>query len=136
MPKLIHYRIVSDLEIPGELQHSLFDLDASNASYNLNVVPGRPTSERRSSAQFIIMEFKYADETFFVESDEPHQQCIDPRAAAKMVARQRQDVIAGELSRLAADEYLEDVLKHMQIMEACLPWLSSHLSPADQTCSG
>uniref|UniRef100_A0A0L0NAZ9 G1/S-specific cyclin CCN1 n=1 Tax=Tolypocladium ophioglossoides (strain CBS 100239) TaxID=1163406 RepID=A0A0L0NAZ9_TOLOC len=77
------------------------------------------------------MEFTHADETFYVESDDPRQQCIDPRAAAKMVARQRQDVIAGELSRLAADEYLEDILKHMQTMEACFPRFSSHASLID-----
>ena len=90
---------------------------------------------RKYSAQF-TMEFTHADETFFVESDEPHRQCIDSRTAAKMIARQRQDVVAGELSRLAADEYLEDILKHMQTMEACFPWLPFPLSIADQTCSG
>ncbi|ODA76166.1 hypothetical protein RJ55_08449 [Drechmeria coniospora] len=64
------------------------------------------------------MEFAHADETFFVESDDqPRQLRLDTRTAAKMIARQRQDVIAGELSRLAADEYLEDILKHMQTME-------------------
>ena len=68
------------------------------------------------------MDFTRADETFFIESDDqPRQPCIDARAAAKMMARQRQDVIASELSRLAADEYLEDILKHMQTMEARTP---------------
>ncbi|PHH79496.1 hypothetical protein CDD83_3852 [Cordyceps sp. RAO-2017] len=62
------------------------------------------------------MDFSHADETFF-ESDDARPTAHDARTAARMVARQRQDVIAGELSRLAADEYLEDVLKHMQTME-------------------
>lgn len=64
------------------------------------------------------MEFTHADETFFIESDDqPRQPCIDARAAAKMIARQRQDVIGSELSRQAADDYLDDILKHMQTME-------------------
>jgi len=68
------------------------------------------------------MEFTHADETFFIESDDqPRQPCIDARAAAKMIARQRQDVIGSELSRQAADDYLDDILKHMQTMEACTP---------------
>ena len=101
--------------------HSLTSIH-QNASYNLDIVLGNPTPKRKSQAHF-IMEFAHADETFFIESDEPHRQCIDARTAAKMIARQRQDVIAGELSRLAADEYLEDILKHMQTMEACFPYL-------------
>lgn len=62
------------------------------------------------------MEFSRADDTFF-ESEDACRPGLYARTAAKMVARQRQDVIAGELSRLAAEEYLEDVLKHMQTME-------------------
>jgi hypothetical protein len=34
-----------------------------------------------------------------------------------MIARSRQDVIAGELSRLAGEEYLEDIMAHMKHME-------------------
>ncbi|KAM5355549.1 hypothetical protein ACJ41O_002195 [Fusarium nematophilum] len=55
--------------------------------------------------------------TFFVESDELHHQRLTPREAARMIARQRQDIIAGELSRLAGDEYLEDIMQHMRQME-------------------
>ncbi|KJZ77504.1 hypothetical protein HIM_03228 [Hirsutella minnesotensis 3608] len=62
------------------------------------------------------MEFTHADETFY-ETDDPRPSCVDARTAAQLVARQRQDVIAGELSRQAAEEYLEDILKHMQTME-------------------
>lgn len=39
------------------------------------------------------------------------------RDAAKMIARQRQEIIASELSRIAGDEYLEDIMKHMRHME-------------------
>jgi hypothetical protein len=34
-----------------------------------------------------------------------------------MMARQRQDLIGAELSRLAGDEYLEDIMQHMRQME-------------------
>jgi len=42
---------------------------------------------------------------------------MNMRDAAKMLARNRQEMIANELSRLASDEYLEDVMKHMRHME-------------------
>ncbi|KAK0631774.1 g1 s-specific cyclin [Immersiella caudata] len=57
-----------------------------------------------------------SDNTFFVESDEPRQR-MNMRDAAKMLARNRQEMIANELSRLACDEYLEDVMQHMRHME-------------------
>ena len=56
------------------------------------------------------------DNDFFVESDEPCQR-MNMRDAAKMVARNRQEMIANELSRLAGDEYLEDIMQHMRHME-------------------
>lgn len=34
-----------------------------------------------------------------------------------MLARNRQEMIANELSRLAGDEYLEDIMQHMRHME-------------------
>jgi len=57
------------------------------------------------------------DATFFVESDEPNHTRIGARDAAKMIARNRQEIIANELSRLASDEYLEDIMQHMRHME-------------------
>ncbi len=39
------------------------------------------------------------------------------RDAARMLARNRQEMIANELSRLAGDEYLEDIMQHMRHME-------------------
>lgn len=63
------------------------------------------------------------DETFFIESDESLQPRLNARCAAKMIARTRQDIVAGELSRLAADEYLEDIMEHMKHMEAC--WIQT-----------
>lgn len=56
------------------------------------------------------------DNTFFVESDESHQH-MSMRDAAKMLARNKQEMIANELSRLACDEYLEDIMQHMRHME-------------------
>ncbi|KAK1828534.1 G1/S-specific cyclin CLN1 [Podospora conica] len=60
-----------------------------------------------------------ADGTFFVETDEPRQlpQRMSARDAAKLIARNKQETIANELSRLACDEYLEDIMQHMRHME-------------------
>jgi hypothetical protein len=63
------------------------------------------------------MAYSQHDHTFFVESDEPLHTKLSARDAAKMIARTRQDVIAGELSRLAGEEYLEDIMEHMKHME-------------------
>jgi len=35
----------------------------------------------------------------------------------KIIARERQELMANELSRQAADDYLEDIMKHMSQME-------------------
>ena len=67
------------------------------------------------------MAYTHHDDSFFIESDEPSFERMNPRHAAKMVARQRQDMIAGELSRLAGEEYLEDILQHMATMEVRNP---------------
>jgi len=60
------------------------------------------------------------DSVFWVESDEPCQR-LSMRDEAKMLARSRQEVIANELSRLASDEYLEDIMQHMRHMEVREP---------------
>ncbi|CAK7220785.1 hypothetical protein SCUCBS95973_004280 [Sporothrix curviconia] len=59
------------------------------------------------------------DETFFVESDDCNMTMprIGSREAAKMLTRNRQEMIGNELSRLASDEYLEDIMQHMRHME-------------------
>lgn len=59
------------------------------------------------------------DDAFFVE-DEPTQR-MTARDAAKMLARNKQEMIANELSRLACDEYLEDIMQHMRHMEVRKP---------------
>ncbi|KAL7620706.1 hypothetical protein AAE478_009703 [Parahypoxylon ruwenzoriense] len=63
------------------------------------------------------MAYSSSDCGFFVESDEPRQPRISAKDAAKMLARNRQEMIANELSRLAGDEYLEDIMQHMRHME-------------------
>ena len=60
------------------------------------------------------------DNSFFVESDEPRHPRINMQDAAKLVARNRQEMISNELSRLAGDEYLEDIMQHMRHMEVGL----------------
>ncbi|KAG9256087.1 cyclin-like protein [Emericellopsis atlantica] len=57
------------------------------------------------------------DTTFFVENDDMPLSHITPREAAKLIARRKQELIANELSRLAADEYLEDIMGHVRRME-------------------
>lgn len=57
------------------------------------------------------------DSVFWVESDEASRPRMDMRDAAKMLARSRQEMIGNELSRLASDEYLEDIMQHMRHME-------------------
>ncbi|KAI1492691.1 cyclin [Biscogniauxia mediterranea] len=56
-----------------------------------------------------------ADCSYFVETDEPRR--INMKDAAKMLARNRQEMIANDLSRLAGDEYLEDIMQHLRHME-------------------
>ncbi|KAL7793247.1 cyclin-like protein [Trichoderma ceciliae] len=62
------------------------------------------------------MAYAQPDEDFFIESDEP-QSSTRGRETAKMLARSRQDTIACELSRLAGEEYLGDIMTHMRHME-------------------
>ncbi|KAL2823697.1 cyclin-like protein [Aspergillus cavernicola] len=58
-------------------------------------------------------------DTFFVESyDDFPVPRIDPKEHAKLIARERQFAIADELSRIASEEYREDVLSHILDMDA------------------
>ncbi len=63
------------------------------------------------------MAYSTSDSGFFVEADEPRYSRITAKDAAKMLARNRQEMIANELSRLAGDEYLEDIMQHLRHME-------------------
>jgi hypothetical protein len=65
------------------------------------------------------MGYSHHDETFFVESDggAPESRLAHTQHVARMMARTRQDQIADELTRLASDEYLEDILEHLKQME-------------------
>lgn len=57
--------------------------------------------------------------TYFVE--DPDNGVFAARADArdikKLIARQRQELMANELSRQASNDYMEDILKHMKQME-------------------
>lgn len=59
------------------------------------------------------------DELFYVEDEQPTRPTLTLSAkdTARLIARRRQDAIAGELSRLAGEEYLEDIMQHMRHME-------------------
>jgi hypothetical protein len=58
-----------------------------------------------------------SDSSFFIESDDAYPPAMTLQAAAKMIARNKQEMIANELSRLACDEYLEDIMQHMRHIE-------------------
>ncbi|KAF3013514.1 hypothetical protein G7054_g11718 [Neopestalotiopsis clavispora] len=59
----------------------------------------------------------YANPDFFVESDEPQYSRVPSKEHLKMLARNRQAMIGEELSRLASEEYLEDIMQHLSYME-------------------
>ncbi|KAI4597596.1 hypothetical protein KJ359_004300 [Pestalotiopsis sp. 9143b] len=59
----------------------------------------------------------YANPDFFVESDEPQYSRVHTKEHLKMLARNRQAMIGEELSRLASEEYLEDIMQHLSYME-------------------
>lgn len=85
------------------------------------------------------MAHSYPDSTFFVESDDQLYPRMTPRQAAKMVARQRQELISNELSRLAAEEYLEEIMDHMRHMEVsfqgpCESVACDRLAKTDGVC--
>jgi hypothetical protein len=58
-----------------------------------------------------------SDGSYFVEDDASFMPPMNIREAAKMIARNKQEMIANELSRLAHDEYLEDIMQHVRHME-------------------
>jgi hypothetical protein len=64
-------------------------------------------------------------DTFFVEGPDNgvFAARTDSHEYAKLIARQRQEMMANELSRQASDDYLEDILKHMKQMEVNIPGL-------------
>ena len=45
---------------------------------------------------------------------------MDPQQYARDLARERQHMLAGELSRLDAGEYQNDILEHMMRMDVSL----------------
>ena len=72
----------------------------------------------------------------FFETEQPTRPWMDAKETAKLLAWNRQELISNELSRLAADEYLEDIMLHLRHMEVCdLPlgapacWLSTRELP-------
>ncbi|EEH39513.2 hypothetical protein PAAG_08782 [Paracoccidioides lutzii Pb01] len=67
-------------------------------------------------------------DTYFVEQYEPEYPAprLGPREHAKVIARERQFAIADELSKQASDEYQDDILAHMLVMDsATLPDVDS-----------
>jgi hypothetical protein len=60
-------------------------------------------------------------DTYFVEEQNTSYKPYNPKEHAKLQARRRQDDMASELSRLTSDEYLDDILRHMEHMEVISP---------------
>lgn len=56
----------------------------------------------------------------FYEAEQPSRPWMDAKETAKLLAWNRQELISNELSRLAADEYLEDIMLHLRHMEVRL----------------
>lgn len=79
-------------------------------------------------------------ETFFVECDDyslpqPSAKEQAKREHAKLLARERQYAIADQLSKIASDEFREDVLSHMLEMDVSrLGHLVFFLFHADLFC--
>jgi hypothetical protein len=65
-------------------------------------------------------------DSFFMVSDEDEAYTVAGRnrETARAIARQQHRKLAGELSRVTADEYQEEILDHMEDMEV---WQSSWL---------
>ena len=63
------------------------------------------------------MAYLHPDNAYFVENDDPQRPRFNARDAAKIMARHRQENIAVELSRLVGEEYLDDIMLHVQHME-------------------
>lgn len=59
----------------------------------------------------------------FVDGEQPSRPWMDAKETAKLMAWNRQELISNELSRLAADEYLEDIMQHLRHMEVRLLFL-------------
>lgn len=59
------------------------------------------------------------DSFFQEEASRPYVQVA--RDQLKLEKRKRQEDMASELSRLTSDEYLEDVVHHMRVMEVHTP---------------
>ncbi|SPO02167.1 related to to G1/S-specific cyclin [Cephalotrichum gorgonifer] len=58
------------------------------------------------------------DDMFYEVDDQPSTRpWMDAKETAKVLAWNRQELISNELSRLAADEYLEDIMLHLRHME-------------------
>ncbi|KAK2747355.1 hypothetical protein FQN55_005104 [Onygenales sp. PD_40] len=67
-------------------------------------------------------------DSYFVETYEPEYPAprLGPKEHAKLIARERQYAIADELSKQVSDEYQDDVLAHMLVMDsATLPDVDS-----------
>jgi hypothetical protein len=60
------------------------------------------------------MAYPICDTFFFKVSDNG---VFAARDYSKLIARQRRELMANELSRQASDDYMEDIMKHMRQME-------------------
>lgn len=57
------------------------------------------------------------DSIFWANSDDDMPPRMNVRDAAMTLARSRQEMISNELSRLAYEEYFEDIMQHIRHME-------------------
>ena len=67
-------------------------------------------------------------DSFFTESDDDlYAARAESRDRARVFAKARQRAIAEELSRLTSEEYVDDVLNHMEFMEVSALRLAAYI---------
>lgn len=64
--------------------------------------------------------------------DEAPRVGLNSKEFAKNLARQRQNMLAEELSRLDAEEYQHDILDHMLHVDVSMPFLAYFWTLADR----
>ena len=63
------------------------------------------------------MAYQQPCDTYFVESHDPTNTYRSTNGFIKMMSRKRQEEMSDELSRQAAENYMEDIVGHMKVME-------------------
>lgn len=82
----------------------------------------------RSFSSFGSSDSGYDSGITEVFDSEPSRPRFNPHEYGRDAARRRQNMLAGELSRLDAGEYQQDILDHMMRMDVSSASISLHFS--------